>query len=65
MAFDRVVMIASIDEEIARLEEIKSLLDASYSTAKVRKQHSISVEGRERIAEAQRRRWARDKSLKD
>jgi hypothetical protein len=64
MTLDRAGMIASIEAEIARLQEVKSLLDASYTTAKVRKQHAVSDEGRRRIAEAQRKRWAKAKSLR-
>lgn len=66
-------MIASIDGEIARLEQARSILTTLYTgsvkidpgrpkttTAQVPKQkkRTMSAEGRRKIAEAQRRRWA-------
>jgi hypothetical protein len=64
MTLDRTGMIASIEAEIARLQEAKALLDAGFSIPKARKQYAISNEGRKRIVEAQRRRWAKVKSLR-
>jgi hypothetical protein len=72
-------IVAQIDEEIARLEQAKSLLVAvSGSVAHpavrrgrpkknaeaipVRKKRNLSPEGRARIAEAVKRRWAAQKA---
>ena len=61
-------IIAAIDKELARLEKIRSLLvqkqttgqrgaNSGSSTKKGRKSR-LSPAARERIAEAQRKRWA-------
>ena len=68
-------IVAAIDEEISRLEQVRSLLagtkgnvtQAATSFAfganqgKTRKRGKLSVEARERIAAAQRKRWAAQK----
>jgi hypothetical protein len=58
-----------IDAEIARLKKARELLTSnlfatnksskSSSTTPVRKKRKMSTEARKRIAEAQRRRWAK------
>ncbi len=63
-------MVAALDEEIRRLEAVRSLLEKSHErtaglipTAKTQgatKRH-MTPEGRQRIIEAQRRRWAKQK----
>jgi hypothetical protein len=60
-------LLSSIDVEIARLKEVRALLSgrASYvrrgrKTGTVR---AISADGRARIAEAQRKRWAKQKRV--
>ncbi|MCU1313780.1 MAG: hypothetical protein JWM54_1537 [Acidobacteriaceae bacterium] len=67
----RTEMIAALDEEISRLETARTLLRNSRdvtSTLALRngivkpaKKRQISPEGRRRIIEAQRRRWAKQK----
>jgi hypothetical protein len=67
----RTEMIAALDEEIRRLETARTLLRNSRdvtSTLALRngnvkpaKKRQISPEGRRRIIEAQRRRWAKQK----
>jgi len=59
-------ILAQIDREIAQLKQARALLSGerpsvrkSGSTPKTtRKKHRLSPEGRKRIAEAVRRRWA-------
>lgn len=66
-------ILAEIDEEIAKLEQARSLL-ADKRVAKrspgrsngslgkpVKKEHKLTSKGRKRIAEAARRRWASQK----
>ena len=63
-------ILASIDEEIRRLESVRQLLSGSGSTkasAKPastkpgRKRRRLSAEARKKIADAQRLRWAKQK----
>jgi hypothetical protein len=68
MAIDNIL--AQIDSEIARLQQARKLLSsietgsptagrkATKAAAKPAKKRKISAEGRRRIAEAQRKRWA-------
>jgi hypothetical protein len=69
MAIDTIL--AQIDEEIARLTQVRSLLAGSGSLvpslsgrrakkapAKAKKSRVLSPEARKRIADAQRKRWA-------
>lgn len=57
-------ILAVIDAEIARLKHVSAILadtspkSASSAAPKKRAQRRMSAEGRKRIAEAQRRRWA-------
>ena len=64
-------MIAALDEEIDRLEHVKGLLEQSKSTrftvdgvgsAPPRKQRVLSADARKRIAQAQKRRWAKHRA---
>lgn len=60
-------ILASIDDEIARLRKVRALLStgATETVAPVRKgRHKLSAEARTRIAEAQRKRWAKQKAAK-
>jgi hypothetical protein len=72
-------ILAQIDEEIAKLEQIRSLLattgvatkavtapKAKKAAAKVKgqKRRTLSPEARKRIADAQRKRWAAQKAQK-
>jgi hypothetical protein len=62
-------IVVAIDEEINRLEKVRSLLQgfggnklfASGSLSGVRKTRYLSPEARKRIADAQKRRWAKQK----
>lgn len=63
-------IIASIDQEIARLEQVRAILSDGTSTQaskanagkkRARKKRTLSPEARKRIAEAQRKRWAAQK----
>jgi phage gpG-like protein len=61
-------IIAAIDEEITRLEKVRALLrdttGAKFLTNSVstsRKKRNLSAEARKRIADAQKRRWAKQK----
>jgi hypothetical protein len=69
-------ILAEIDSEIARLTQARNLLAAAgkksapassrsvkpAAAKKVRKRRTLSPDARKRIAEAQRRRWAAQKS---
>jgi hypothetical protein len=57
-------IIASIDSEIARLTKARVLLATETSkdrAAPARKVRKLSVAARKRIADAQRKRWAKQK----
>ena len=67
-------ILAQIDAEIARLNQVRSLLTTSAGdtlhlpegngrgSSGMRKKHVLSPEARKRIADAQRRRWAAQKA---
>jgi hypothetical protein len=67
-------ILSQIDAEIARLNQVRSLLvngagDAGFVSAGsgrgstgTRRKHVLSPEARKRIADAQRRRWAAQKA---
>jgi len=64
-------LLDSIDSEIARLQQARALLadgstpGSTPSGSRVmRKKRTLSAEARKRIADAQRRRWAAQKSGK-
>lgn len=64
-------ILAAIDEEIAQLQKARKLLDTfnvvqdhAGESAPTRKRRNLSAEARERIAEAQRKRWAKRKAKK-
>ena len=58
-------IIASIDAELARLEQARALIatETSKDGAVHRKPRKLSPAARKRIAEAQRMRWAKQKRL--
>ncbi len=68
---DREAIIAAIDEEVSRLETVRNLLrdtrniapgvEKALGTKGKKKARRMSAEGRRRIVEAQRRRWAKQK----
>jgi len=61
-------ILASIDSEIAQLKQARALLSGDgarkIATPIVRKRRKMSAEGRKRIADAQRKRWAKQKATK-
>ena len=68
-------IVSTIDAEIARLQSARSLLAGTASTkrrgrprtsesAGAPKKRTMSAAGRKRIAEAQRKRWAKQKAAK-
>ena len=78
MAFESII--AQIDAEIARLEQVRALLASTGKVAQLVKQRKagkvasakesakksrvLSPEARKRIADAQRKHWAAQKSKK-
>ncbi len=69
---DRNQIIASITEEISRLERVRTLLSATHghrllkaaggkSGLNVVKKRVLTEEARNRIAQAQKRRWAKQR----
>ena len=66
-------IVQSLDEEILRLQHVKQLLQGTreltptlqriVKQAPVKQARRMSEEGRKRIAEAQKRRWAKAKGL--
>lgn len=69
MSHERIV--AAIDEEISKLQQVRRLLQSAGSNSVVsgltgrggraRKKRVLSAEARQRIAAAQKRRWAKQK----
>jgi hypothetical protein len=65
MTLDKIL--ASIDAEIAQLKQARALLSnlsTKDSAAPVPNRHKMSVAARKRIADAQRKRWAKQKAAK-
>ena len=63
-------ILAAIDEEISKLQQVRTLLQGSSgnklssrfsTTGKPRAKRVLSQEARQRIAAAQKRRWAKQK----
>lgn len=61
-------IIAAIDEEIGKLQQVRKILQGSggklasgLTAGKPRAKRVLSPEARQRIAAAQKRRWARQK----
>lgn len=63
-------IIAAVDEELSRLQQVRALLENSSAdklftaaprATGTRKKRVLSPEARARIAEAQKRRWAKQK----
>jgi hypothetical protein len=54
-------IVAALDSEIARLEQVKALLNGSStkSVPAAPKKHHLSAEARAKIAAAQKARWAK------
>lgn len=58
-------IITAIDAELARLKAARAALASVGTTApatKTKKKRNLTAEGRQRIAEAVRRRWAKEKA---
>jgi|HubBroStandDraft_5_1064220.scaffolds.fasta_scaffold66324_2 hypothetical protein len=67
-------ILAEIDAEIAKLTQVRALLanagkvavklagKKGIGTAKLRKKRVLSADARKRIADAQRRRWAKQRA---
>jgi hypothetical protein len=65
MTLDKIL--AEIDSEIAQLKRARALLsgDGAKNTAgPVRKRRKMSAASRKKIADAQRKRWAKQKAIK-
>ena len=56
-------ILAQIDKEIAQLQKARTLLEdkAAPAPKKTTKKRNLTPEGRKRIAEAVKRRWAEQK----
>jgi hypothetical protein len=57
-------IIAALDSEIVRLQQVKALLSGSITTghaSSAPKKHHLSAEARAKIAAAQKKRWAKAK----
>jgi hypothetical protein len=57
-------ILSAIDEEIARLQNVRALLSNDVITSSkvpARKQRKMSAAARKKIADAQRKRWAKQK----
>lgn len=62
-------IIAAIDEEISKLQQVRKLLQSSggtrlvsgFASGKPRAKRVLSADARQRIAAAQKRRWAKQK----
>jgi hypothetical protein len=66
-------VVAQIDQEISRLQQVRALLTQNSvaprrgrprvsAAATPTKRHTMSAEGRARIAAAQKKRWAKQKA---
>jgi hypothetical protein len=54
-------LIATIDAEISRLQQVRGLLTGANSTGPRKRKHRLSAEARARISAAQKKRWAQQK----
>jgi hypothetical protein len=56
-------ILAQVDREISQLKRARAMLDGTpaLGSAKIPKKRNLTPEGRKRIAEAVRRRWALEK----
>ena len=65
MTIDRII--TQIDAEIGRLKEVRALLATNCSkgaSKPARKRSRLSAAARKKIADAQRKRWAKQKAAK-
>ena len=57
-------LIAAIDAEIARLQQVRNLLaGTNYTETTERRKYKLSAAARARISAAQRKRWAQRKNV--
>jgi hypothetical protein len=58
-------IVAELGREIARLSQVRALLTGSSNNNHTPSKHwAMSADGRNRVAAAQRKRWAKAKRLK-
>ena len=62
-------ILAELDSEISRLQQVRSLLTQNGAKpatkpATKRRKRTLSAEARKKIADAQRKRWAKQKAGK-
>jgi hypothetical protein len=55
-------ILKQIDAEIARLKQARHILAGETPAPKLKAKRTLSAEARQRIGEAQRRRWASEKT---
>jgi hypothetical protein len=55
-------ILKQIDAEIARLKQVRNILAGETPPPKLKAKRTLSAEARQRIGEAQRRRWAAEKT---
>jgi hypothetical protein len=55
-------ILKQIDAEIARLKQVRHILAGEIPAPKLKAKRTLSAEARRRIGEAQRRRWAAEKT---
>jgi hypothetical protein len=61
-------VIVALDAEIARLQQARTLIDGWVSSGALRlrsAKRTLSSQARKKIADAQRRRWAKQRSIKE
>jgi hypothetical protein len=63
---NREQIVAAIDDEIGKLQQVRTLLQTAsgyriLSTGSAVKKRVLSPEARQRIAQAQKRRWAKQR----
>ena len=54
-------LIAALDAEISRLQQVRGLLAGANSTGPRKRKHTMSAEARARMSAAQKKRWAQQK----
>jgi hypothetical protein len=57
-------ILASIDAEITRLQQARALLSGTTTATPSKPKRKMSAEARKRIADAQKKRWAKQKAAK-
>ncbi len=56
--FDTKALLRAIDEELERLRRVRDLLTSDGSSTDRPAKRNLSAEARQRIVDAQKRRWA-------